>query len=138
MKSYFYGPCLVKEVEDELVSRTYLLPVVIGRWCFSPDLLCVVGAAAASDKGAFIDCFGWCFEYSSAVSDGDGGYDRGGETQLNGVETNAPRSDVLGAAALGVPIGKTNGLTLTYFTSRTQRDVGGEFESLVLGWSMRF
>ncbi len=47
-------------------------------------------------------------------------------------KTDAPRSDVLGAAALGVPIGKTNGLTLTYFTSRTERDVGGEFESLVL------
>ncbi len=61
-----------------------------------------------------------------------------GETTVNGESSDDNKADFLAAISVGFPVGKKQGLKLTYIHSETHRITGADLDTLGLSWSMRF
>jgi hypothetical protein len=66
------------------------------------------------------------------------GYDRGGESRINGEEKDDERQDFLYGISAGLPIGSRSSVKLAYIGSRTREDVGKDTDSIALAYSIRF
>lgn len=67
-----------------------------------------------------------------------GSYSAGGESAVNGVDKDDERRNLLAGFALGLPLGKTQGLKLAYLHGEALEDVGTDSDSLLLSWTIRF
>jgi len=66
------------------------------------------------------------------------GYAWNGESTVNGDRKEDSRRLFLSALAIGVPIGKTQGVKFAYIRSRTNTNKGANTDSFAVGWSHRF
>jgi len=66
------------------------------------------------------------------------GHSWGGESSINGVAKDERRGSLLAGASVGLPIGETQGLKLSYLRGDTLEPVGSDTDSLLLSWSLRF
>ena len=66
------------------------------------------------------------------------GYGWNGQSTVDGNKVDDSRRLFLSALAVGVPIGKRQGVKLTYLRTRTNTSKGSDVDSLSLGWSYRF
>ncbi len=66
------------------------------------------------------------------------GYGIGGRIRIDQQKTIFEVDNWIWAASLGLPIGKTQSLKLTWLSGRTQNLVGRDSDNLLLGWSMRW
>jgi len=66
------------------------------------------------------------------------GYGQGGESQVNNLSKGDERGDLLWALSGGVPLFKTQGLKLTYLHNDNRMQAGGNTNSLLLSWNVRF
>jgi hypothetical protein len=66
------------------------------------------------------------------------GYAWNGASTVDGNRKDDSRRLFLSALAVGVPIGKTQGMQFAYVRSRTNTDKGSDTDSLAIGWSHRF
>ncbi|MGI9547795.1 MAG: transporter [Flavobacteriaceae bacterium] len=66
------------------------------------------------------------------------GYGLGGQSVVNRQSNNDVRSNFLGAASFGIPIGKKQSAKFTYIRQETLKDIGADTNSLILGWSLAF
>jgi len=66
------------------------------------------------------------------------GYGWNGRSTVNGARVDDSRRLFLSALAVGVPIGKRQGVKFAYIRSRTNTNKGSDTDSLAVGWSYRF
>jgi len=66
------------------------------------------------------------------------GYGTGGRIRIDQQDTNFKVDNWVWAASLGLPIGKTQSLKMTWLSGRTQNRVGRDSDNLLLSWSMRW
>ncbi len=66
------------------------------------------------------------------------GYGTGGKITIDQQKTNFEVDNWVWAASLGLPVGKTQSLRLTWLSGRTQNRVGRDSDNLLLSWSMRW
>jgi hypothetical protein len=66
------------------------------------------------------------------------GYGWNGQSTVDGNKVDDSRRLFLSALAVGAPIGKRQGVKLTYLRTRTNTSKGSDVDSLSLGWSYRF
>jgi len=66
------------------------------------------------------------------------GYGVGGRISIDQQKTIFEVDNWVWAASLGLPIGKTQSLKLTWLSGRTQNLVGRDSDNLLLSWSMRW
>ena len=66
------------------------------------------------------------------------GYGWNGQSTVNGAHADDSKRLFLSALAIGVPIGKRQGVKFAYVRSRTNTNKGADTDSLVVGWSYRF
>lgn len=77
------------------------------------------------------------FENQSWVSAG-AGYNSGGETRIDGKSKDDERVNVLAGLALGLPIGRSQGLKVAYLRSDARESVGSDVEGFFVSWTIRF
>lgn len=65
-------------------------------------------------------------------------YGARGRVYLENTKTDFEVDNWLWAASFGFPIGKRQGVKLTWLSGRTQNDVGSDSDNLLLSWSMRW
>jgi hypothetical protein len=65
-------------------------------------------------------------------------YGWGGEATVNGDAKNNPSGNWLSAVSLGLPINRRQGVKITYLRGRSQKLVGADIDSLILGYSLVF
>ena len=65
-------------------------------------------------------------------------YGAGGRVSIEGTKTSFEVDNWLWAASFGFPVGKRQGIRLTWLSGRTQNNVGRDSDNLLLSWSMRF
>ena len=66
------------------------------------------------------------------------GYGSGGRIRIDDLKTKFEVDNWVWAASLGAPIGKAQGLKLTWLSGRTQNLVGRNSDNLLLSWSMQW
>lgn len=66
------------------------------------------------------------------------GYGKGGRISIDQLTPDFEIDNWIWAANLGFPIGKTQNLTLTWLSGKTQNQVGRDSDNLLLGWSIRW
>lgn len=66
------------------------------------------------------------------------GYGWNGRSTVDGDRADDSRRLFLSALSAGMPIGKKQGLSLTYLRIRTNTNNGSDTDSLAIGWSYRF
>jgi len=66
------------------------------------------------------------------------GYGTGGRIKIDQQNTAFEVDNWVWAASLGVPVGKTQSIKLTWLSGRTQNLVGRDSENLLLSWSVRW
>jgi hypothetical protein len=66
------------------------------------------------------------------------GYAWKGETIIDGVRSDNSQKLWLSSLAIGIPVGKKQGIKFAYLRSRTKTDTGADIDSLAIGWSMMF
>ncbi len=66
------------------------------------------------------------------------GYGWGGESTVDGSKADDGRRLFLSALAMGVPIGKRQGIKFAYVRTQTNTNKGSDVDSYSLGWSYRF
>lgn len=66
------------------------------------------------------------------------GYGTGGQIYIDQIKTNYKVDNWLWAASIGLPIGKTQSVRLTWLSGRTQNLVGRDSDNLLLNWSIRW
>ena len=66
------------------------------------------------------------------------GYAWNGQSTIDGARVDDSRRLFLSALAVGVPIGKSQGIKFAYVRSRTNTNTGSDTDSLAVGWSYRF
>ena len=66
------------------------------------------------------------------------GYGGGGRIIIDKEKTAFEVDNWVWAASLGIPIGQSQSLLLTWLSGRTQNDVGRDSDNLLLGWSVRW
>ncbi len=66
------------------------------------------------------------------------GYGTGGRVTIDQQRTNFEVDNWVWAASLGISVGKTQSLKLTWLSGRTQNLVGRDSDNLLLSWSMRW
>ncbi len=66
------------------------------------------------------------------------GYATGGRIKIDQQKTAFEVDNWVWAASLGVPVGKTQSVKLTWLSGRTQNLVGRDSENLLLSWSVRW
>ena len=64
------------------------------------------------------------------------GYSVGGQIYIDQKKTNYEVDNWLWAASLGLPIGESQNVRLTWLSGRTQNQVGRDSDNLLLNWSM--
>jgi len=65
-------------------------------------------------------------------------YAWGGETQVNGIENDDARSNLLYGLSFGVPVSGNQSLRVGYIRSDTRVDTGADSHCLFLSWTLRF
>ena len=65
-------------------------------------------------------------------------YGSGGNIKIDQVKTKFEVDNWLMAAGIGFPVGKTQGIKLTWMSGRTQNQVGRDSDNLLLSWSIRW
>jgi hypothetical protein len=65
-------------------------------------------------------------------------YGWAGESSVNGNSSDDERGNVLSTVSFGFPVGKAQGVRIGYIGGRTQEDVGGDSDSILVTWSWRF
>jgi len=65
-------------------------------------------------------------------------YGMGGRISIDGNKTSFEVDNWLWAASLGMSLGKTQSLKLSWLSGRTQNDVGRDSDNLLLSWSIRW
>ena len=65
-------------------------------------------------------------------------YGWGGENEFDGDASSDEKSDLLFGVALGLPVGRSQAVSLRYIGRRTRRDTGSDTDRLALGWTIRF
>ncbi len=66
------------------------------------------------------------------------GYAWKGETIIDGNRSNNSQKVWLSSLAIGIPLGKRQGMKFAYLRSRTKNSVGANIDSLAIGWSYVF
>lgn len=66
------------------------------------------------------------------------GYAWNGESTVNAIRKDDSRRLFLSALAVGMPIGKSQGVKFAYIRSRTNTNKGADTDSLAIAWSHRF
>lgn len=66
------------------------------------------------------------------------GYGTGGNIIIDKNKTKFEVDNWVWAASLGMPIGETQSMKLTWLSGRTQNDVGRDSDNLLLSWSKRW
>jgi len=66
------------------------------------------------------------------------GYGWNGQSTVDGNKADDSRRLFLSALAVGVPIGKRQGIKLVYFRTRTNTNTGSDIDTVSVGWSYRF
>jgi hypothetical protein len=66
------------------------------------------------------------------------GYGWDGQSTVDGNKANDNRRLFLSALAVGIPVGKRQGVKFAYLRTRTNASTGADIDSLSLGWSYRF
>jgi hypothetical protein len=66
------------------------------------------------------------------------GYGWGGESLVNGLPKNDGRGDLLWALSGGIPVGRSQGLKLTYYRTDNRNRTGSDTGSVLLSWNIRF
>ncbi len=66
------------------------------------------------------------------------GYGAGGRIRIDQQKTTFEVDNWIWAASLGLPVGKTQSIKLTWLSGRTQNLVGRDSENLLLSWSVRW
>ena len=64
------------------------------------------------------------------------GYGLGGQSIVNSQAKDDERGDFLGAASFGMVLNKRQSLKLSYLRTQAIKNVGGDLNSFVLGWSV--
>lgn len=66
------------------------------------------------------------------------GYGWDGQSTVDGAKVDDSRGLFLSALAVGVPVGRKQGIKFAYVRSRTNTPTGGDVDTLSVGWSYRF
>jgi hypothetical protein len=66
------------------------------------------------------------------------GYGWDGQSTVDGSKIDDSRRLSLSAFAVGIPVGRKQGLKFAYVRSRTNTPTGGDVDTLSVGWSYRF
>lgn len=66
------------------------------------------------------------------------GYDFGGETTVDGVEKDDQKGNLAWALSLGYPITRQSGVKAAYIRTRTQESIGGDTDTIVVGFSIHW
>jgi hypothetical protein len=66
------------------------------------------------------------------------GYAWNGENKIDGAPSNDSQKLWLSSLAIGIPLGKRQGMKFAYLRSRTKNNVGADIDSLAIGWSYIF
>ena len=66
------------------------------------------------------------------------GYGWKGQSTIDGARVDDSRRLFLSALAVGLPIGKSQGIKFAYIRIRTNTNKGADTDSLAIGWSYRF
>ena len=66
------------------------------------------------------------------------GYGWNGQSTVDGARADDSRRLFLSALAVGLPIGKSQGVKFAYIRSRTNTNKGSDTDSLAIAWSHRF
>jgi len=66
------------------------------------------------------------------------GYGWNGQSTVDGARVDDSRRLFLSAIAVGMPVGKTQGVKFAYIRSRTNTNTDSDTDSLAIGWSYRF
>jgi hypothetical protein len=66
------------------------------------------------------------------------GYGWNGQSTVDGKKVDDSRRLFLSALAVGVPIGRRQGIKLAYLRTRTNTSKGSDVDTISLGWSHRF
>ena len=66
------------------------------------------------------------------------GYGWNGQSTVDGNRVDDSKRLFLSALAVGMPVGKDQGIKFAYIRSRTNTDKGSDTDSLTIGWSFRF
>lgn len=66
------------------------------------------------------------------------GYAWDGENKIDGARSGDSQKLWLSSLAIGIPVGKRQGMKFAYLRSRTQNNVGADIDSFAIGWSYVF
>lgn len=66
------------------------------------------------------------------------GYDRGGQSRVNGEEKDDRRQDILYALSAGMPLSGTSSVKIAYVNGRTREEVGSDSDNIIVGYSWMF
>lgn len=69
---------------------------------------------------------------------GGAGWGLGGETEINGVNSDNHIGDFLAGVSVGFPVAGNQSMKFGFVRTRTQEFVGADSNSFVVGWSVRF
>jgi hypothetical protein len=65
-------------------------------------------------------------------------YNQGGSSTINDIAKNDQRANFYAGASLGYTFAGNQGIKIAYLRSQALRDVGSDFNSLALAWSISF
>ena len=60
----------------------------------------------------------------------------GGENEIDGLNRNDERRETYWSVSLGLPINRQQGIKLSWIRGETERSVGADSETFLLGWSV--
>ena len=66
------------------------------------------------------------------------GYAKGGTSTVDGDRKEDRIGNFLSALSLGFKVTKSQSLKVAYLRGRTRKESGADFDSLVVGWSLRY
>jgi hypothetical protein len=65
-------------------------------------------------------------------------YGWAGETQIDGVNKDDEKGNLLLGVSFGFRVGRSQGIAVRYLAGRTRKDTGQDTDGLALSWTMRF
>ena len=66
------------------------------------------------------------------------GYARGGRSEINGDRKDDETGNFLSALSMGFGVAKNQSMKITYLNGQTRRDTGVDFDTLMVGWLLRY
>ena len=63
------------------------------------------------------------------------GYDRGGQSSVNGEKKDDRRNDFLYAISAGMPVSRTSSIKIAYARGRTREEVGSDTDNIILAYT---